>query len=203
MDELPPNVFLLRAPKVPISTKVEDEQPDQQQEVNTKKEPLWFTDNNYRPCPEYDITVGQFVFRYRHEYEVYFIERGEVGESLKSIAIELGVPWAVMRHWAKQLPELAVAMEMSYQASQRYWEKVGKYHIAGRSEGFNVGGWLKLMSTQFPDSWHDYDDKDEMTDNKPVITDPFGFDSQDDELNTDRILEKLLRLKKDSEEEVA
>jgi hypothetical protein len=155
---------------------------------------LWFLNPEYQPCPEYDIVIGDYRFRYRPEYEEYYIGRGLKGQSLVAISVELGIPFAVIRQWARKIQSFAVALDISRQNCQAYWENIGHSGITRKS--FNASGWLRMMSIRFPESWREIEPSAKVT-----APDPYRFNEQGDEddeealVNTEIILERLVRIK--------
>lgn len=182
-DSKSSNIILLRGPQS------EGDSSD----AFDKREPMWFMNPDYNPCPEYDIVTGEYRFRYRPEYENYFIARGLVGQSLVAISSELAIPFAIIRHWATKIPSFAVALDMSRQHCQTYWESVGQENLTRKS--FNAVGWLRMMAVRFPDSWRDIEPEARVT----PVADPYGFEEQEDQgeaiINAEAIYQKLLRLK--------
>ena len=155
-------------------------------------------DHDYDPTPEHTVEVGGYSFRYLPEYETYFIQRAfQCGASLTAISAEIGIPFRIIMHWARKIPALAVALDISMQNSQYYWEGVGRENILDRR--FNAGGWLKMMAVQFPQTWR------ELPEEAKVETpDPYGFDKvdvdEDAEINAGAIFEKLMRIKEVEDE---
>jgi hypothetical protein len=166
-----------------------------------KSSSRWFLNPSYRPCPEHDIVIGDYCFRFRPEYERYFIERGLEGLSLVSISAELGVPFPVIKHWATKIKSLAVALELAYQNAQFKWENIGRANIVDKS--FNAMGWLRMMAIQFPGSWRDDQTPVVSPDGDGAQADPFGLsdarDQRTAEQSAELVLQRLLRLKKDTE----
>jgi hypothetical protein len=177
----------------------------EQAEELDKSNSRWFLSPSYRPCPEHDVIIGDYCFRFRPEYEQYFIQRGLDGLSLVSISAELGVPFAVIKHWASRIKSLAVALELSYQNAQFRWETIGRTNIVDKS--FNAMGWLRMMSIQFPGSWRDDVVLGSPDGDGAQSVDPFGLaearDQRSAEQNAELVLQRLLRLKKDTETESA
>jgi len=148
------------------------------------------------PDPEFDVEIGDYCFRFRKEYARYFVDRAsENGSSLVAISAELGIPFAVIKNWGQRIPTMGVALDLSRQNSQFYWEEIGRRNILNKH--FNAVGWLKMMSVQYPQSWREL---------PGVISvespDPYGFAdkmvSEDVEVNTQIIFERLMRLKRDT-----
>lgn len=161
-----------------------------------RSQPMWFMNQDYQPCPEHDVVAGEYRFRYRPEYEGYFITRGLEGRSLVAISAELAIPFTIIRYWARRVKSLAVALDMSRQNCQMYWEGEGESRITQKS--FNAAGWLKMMAVRFPDSWREIEPEAKVT-----ALDPYGFEDKEDQeealINADIIFERLMRLK-DSKE---
>lgn len=157
-----------------------------------KDDPLWFMNPDYNPCPEHDVVAGDYRFRYRPEYERYFIARGLEGQSLVAISAELAIPFSIIRHWALRIKSLAVALDMSRQNSQLHWETVGREAILDKR--FNGAGWLKMMAIRYPESWREIEAEAKVT-----ALDPYGFDEDEDQgdamLNAEQIYDRLMRIK--------
>lgn len=162
-----------------------------------KTDPLWFLNPQYNPMPEYDIVVGSYRFRYRSEYEMYFVNKGQEGYTWISIAATLGIPFQVIKRWARMIPSLGVALEMSRQAAQMHLEEQGRFI---HSKDFNGQAWLKMMAVRFPETWGDA----LSTAAQEVSTtddDIFGVEHETEnfeaEANAQRIIEKIIRIKTD------
>lgn len=155
------------------------------------------------PYPEFTVNVGGYSFKYRPEYETFFIQRAsECGASLTAISAEIGIPFAVIRYWARKIPALAVALDISRQNAQYYWEDLGRENILDRR--FNAAGWLKMMAIQFPQTWRELEPEARI-----VEPDPYGFEKELDddavnaEVNAQLVFERLLRIKEAEEEKRA
>jgi hypothetical protein len=176
-------------PKLPTHPK----DPTPRSDYYDPSDPLWFLNPNYRPRPEADIEVGEYRFCYRPEYHDYYQHRGADGMSLGAISAELGIPFAIIKQWARIIPEFAVALELAHESAQKYWETIGHADITKRD--FNAAGYLKMMAVRFPQTWR------EISTDATVAsqTDPYGFEREvlDEEANIDAeaIFQRLIRLK--------
>lgn len=175
-------------PKPPVAA-----DPTPRSEFYDPSDPQWFLNPNYRPFPEHDIEVGEYRFCYREEYHEYYQSRGASGSSLNAISAELGIPFTIIKQWARTIPEFAVALELSHELAQKYWETVGHSDIVKRD--FNAAGYLKMMAVRFPQSWREIA-ADATVENQ---ADPYGFEREvlDEEANVDAetIFQRLIRIK--------
>lgn len=163
-----------------------------------RREPLWFLHPSYQPCPEFDVTVGGYCFRFKPEYCDYFMDRArETGASLVGIATELALPFKIVKHWSSKIPALAVALDLAQQNVQAYWELRGMNMIMDKK--FNAAGWLRFMAVQFPTTWREIE-----ADAMVQEPDPYGFNQRVEEadamVNTQTVFDRLLKLKAAAEE---
>lgn len=131
----------------------------------SESNPKWFMVSVYRPCPQYDVEVGDYVFRYRPEYGSYFIQESMNGRTLSSISADLSIPTTVIKRWSREIKSFAVSLELSRQHALAYWENLGRDGML--IKGFNMGGWLRTMEIMFKE-WAEPED---------VVTDPLGIES--------------------------
>jgi hypothetical protein len=86
---------------------------------------------------------------YKAEYCDKAIELLSKGDSIASVCTELKTSRKTLYKWRDQNEEFKDALDAGVQASQKYWEDIGRDGITGKIKGFGGTPWVFLMKTRF------------------------------------------------------
>ena len=90
---------------------------------------------------------------YRPEMCEQVIEWGKLGKSRSWFAAELGTSRQMLLEWEAIHPEFSVALQISLEFSQRWWEDAGQNGM--QQPGFSSGIWSRSMAARFPADWRE------------------------------------------------
>lgn len=90
--------------------------------------------------------------KYDPAYCKRVIEYGEQGMSVVEMAHKIGVARNTLEtEWPKQHPEFLEALTYAREASQAWWEAIGRDNMT--VPGFNAAVWSRSMASRFPRDW--------------------------------------------------
>ena len=81
------------------------------------------------------------------------IELGQEGASVIEMAHEIGVVKQTLYDWEKAHPEFLDAMTRAREASQVWWEAMGRKGML--MSGFNASVWSRSMAARVPRDWRE------------------------------------------------
>lgn len=85
-------------------------------------------------------------------------ELGKLGMSVVEMAADIGVARATLEaNWPAQYPEFLEAMTQAREASQAWWESMGRVNLIMNKDAgtFNSSVWSRSMAARFPKDWRE------------------------------------------------
>ena len=95
---------------------------------------------------------------YRPEYCERVIELGRLGMSVVEMASEIGVSRNTLETlWTAAHPEFMEAMAIAREASQAWWESMGRTNLVMPKDAgtFQASVWSRSMGARFPRDWRE------------------------------------------------
>ena len=95
---------------------------------------------------------------YRPEYCERVIDLGRLGMSVVEMASEIGVSRNTLETlWTAAHPEFMEAMAIAREASQAWWESMGRTNLNMQKDAgtFQASVWSRSMSARFPKDWRE------------------------------------------------
>lgn len=85
---------------------------------------------------------------YRPEYCELVVELGSEGKSRTQIAAKLGTTRETLSQWSKTHPEFSVALKVSKEYEQAWWEEMGQMGLS-MGKSFNATAFIFQMKNRF------------------------------------------------------
>lgn len=95
---------------------------------------------------------------YKPEYCELIIELGRKGMSVVEMASEIGVARNTIETlWTAKHPEFQEAFTQAREASQSWWESMGRTNLImpPQSGTFQASVWSRSMAARFPNDWRE------------------------------------------------
>lgn len=91
--------------------------------------------------------------KYKPEYCQMLIDHVTQGMSFETFGVDLKVNRDTLQEWAKVHPDFSEAKKNAYDASFKFWERVGFAGMSGKIKNFNAAVWIFSMKNRF--KWTD------------------------------------------------
>lgn len=108
---------------------------------------------------------------YRIEYCSRVINMGMEGKSVVAMAVSLGFVRKTLYNWADKHPEFKEALDYAKEASQAYYEELGKQGMM-MGKDFNGGVWSRIMGARFREDYGKQNDPTVQVTNNVISSEP-------------------------------